>query len=283
MSQVTTRASIKYLSIKFFLKFFSVSWSRTHSENRESWNLPQPFLTNGSSLQKNYLCLKLFVGDRLVEFVKRKKTLMFICCKWNNTSFTQRIFCNGLLLLFDQLLSVLDALRSCRYPPFVTFLSGALIYYYLLVAGFSDWLALSSILEGNALEKRCLDTLPDIKTACTVTSYCATTPSCDANCTVIPCHPLILAIMIPCAVIHMTCLSLFCYLKPQVRSKLTGSSPSQATAFVNENWDDQIISMKKVTSTKEHSTGQTILENNHSSKRDWRQAENWKDTLQIWL
>lgn len=151
------------------------------------------------------------------------------------------------------------------------------------MAGFSDWLALSSILEGNALEKRCLDTLPGIKTAYTITSYCATTPSCDANCTVMPCHPLILAIMIPCAVIHMTCLSLFCYLKPQVRSKLTGSSPSQATAFVKENWDDQIISMKKVTSTKERSTGQTILENNHSSKRDWRQAENWKDTLQIWL
>lgn len=81
MSLVTTRAGIKYLSIKFFLKFFSVSWSRTHSENRESWNLPQPSLTNGSSLQKNYLCLKLFHGGHTGRIFNKKKlvAIIFLC------------------------------------------------------------------------------------------------------------------------------------------------------------------------------------------------------------
>lgn len=129
MSPVATRASIKYLSIKFFLKFFSVSWSTTHSENWESWNLPQPFFTNGSSPHKNYLCLKLFNGGETFRICRKKKTLvtiiflMFICNKWNNTPSTHSIFCNSLLLLFHQLLSMLDALRSCSALslPFATF------------------------------------------------------------------------------------------------------------------------------------------------------------------
>lgn len=50
MSLVATRARIKYLSIKFFLKFLSTSWLATHSETWENWLsstaiLNQQFLT----------------------------------------------------------------------------------------------------------------------------------------------------------------------------------------------------------------------------------------------
>lgn len=81
-----------------------------------------------------------------------------------------------------QLLSVLDGLRShrkllCLNPCFTQ---------RMLVAVLRAGLGLPFILEGKAsAEKRCFDTLSDIKAACTVTPHCATTSSCDA----LLCHP----------------------------------------------------------------------------------------------
>ena len=57
---------------------------------------------------------------------------MSVHTKWNNTSSTHSIFCNSLLLLFHQLLSVLDALQSRRYPTSC---------FFCLTLGFiSHWL-----------------------------------------------------------------------------------------------------------------------------------------------
>lgn len=108
-------------------------------------------------------------------------------------------------------------------------------------------------LWGNALGKK-MPWYSPIKTVSALSPRTVPPPQAvDANCTVISCHLLPLIITLGYAVINMTCLSLFCSLKPQVRSKLTGSLPSEAMMFLKESWDDQIVSMllkKEVTSTK---------------------------------
>lgn len=72
MSLVATRASIKYLSIAFFLKCFSVSWWTTHSDTWESCNLPQPLLTSASSSHRDCLCLKRFRGWQTCRISKKQ-------------------------------------------------------------------------------------------------------------------------------------------------------------------------------------------------------------------
>lgn len=74
MSLVATRARIKYLSIKFFLKFLSASWLATHSENWENWLSSTAILNQQSSPNDNYLWLWNFLmEDKHTESVKRKQ------------------------------------------------------------------------------------------------------------------------------------------------------------------------------------------------------------------